>query len=99
MSGELLYCIARKSIRSGETKIIEALEETKYDDAIDEFSRQVRKWLANDVSGTVLYREEPKPGWYDDSDNPILLDGCTITRYDDGHNEYFIKEIIRGINA
>jgi hypothetical protein len=94
-----MFAIQKKSIRSGETEIMSypQLTSTTLDAAIKEFTEIVREWLDNDSLAFYCGEEsEGKPdgwdgpGWYNDSEQLILLDGEIIDYYDDGHHIYAI---------
>ncbi len=88
-----MYAIMRKSISSGKTSHVLNLGAIFKPGAITEFTDTVRSWLREDVSGKVIYSADPKPGYYDESENEILLDGETIERWNDGHFDYYIEEV------
>jgi hypothetical protein len=97
-----MFAIQKKSIRSGETEIMSHPEliSITQEDAEKEFSEIVRGWLAEDDMA-YYYGEDNEvepdgwdgPGWYNDSEQLILLDGEIIDYYDDGHYIYTIKEL------
>jgi len=87
-----MFVILRKHIRSGQSIELYPLFAKTYEEAVREFTDKIREWLGMDTTGTVFHKTDPRPGWYNESEQPILYDDETLTRYEDGHNEFTISE-------
>ena len=82
---------------------------TSYEEAMLEFTELVREWLSNDDMSFYwtkpdideLYTQPGDfdgsfyqgDGWYNESNQPILMDGDSISKYNDGNNKYYIEEV------
>ena len=98
----MTYTINQRLIHhSGTEMVIDTFEADSYQEAVGYFTDSVREWMANDTTGTIIYHSDDEyfhdpayfrgSGYYDDSDNLLLLDGDNVCRFEIGNYIYWLE--------
>ena len=85
-----MYVIMQKDMETRQTMTIAGINSRTREDAQAEFTQWIRNRIIEDRAGE--YREDPKPGLYDNQDRALLLDGETVSSLLVSGDLYFIYE-------
>lgn len=85
-----MFVIMQKDMETRQTMTIAGITSRTREDAQAEFTQWIRNRIIEDRAGA--YREDPKPGLYDNQDRALHLDGETVSSLLVSGDLYFIYE-------